>query len=175
MSVPKKLLVEGEDVVLSMRTHAKALILPAVVLIVLAAIGGFLTAILGDSSAERWVVLAIWVAIALGMIVWSVAPFARWLTTEYTVTTKRVISTSGVFSRTGRAIPLHRVNDVTFEKGLLDRLQGCGTLVISDASEQSGMRLRDVPRIEWVHRQLTDLVFGTEDGADDDGTDTPGR
>ncbi|MDF2966266.1 MAG: hypothetical protein K0Q93_44 [Nocardioidaceae bacterium] len=175
MSVPKKLLVEGEDVVLSMRTHAKALILPAVVLIVLAAIGGFLTAILGDSSAERWVVLAIWVAIALGMIVWSVAPFVRWLTTEYTVTTKRVISTSGVFSRTGRAIPLHRVNDVRFEKGLLDRLQGCGTLVISDASEQSGMRLRDVPRIEWVHRQLTDLVFGTEDGADDDGTRTPGR
>jgi uncharacterized membrane protein YdbT with pleckstrin-like domain len=175
MSVPKKLLVEGEDVVLSMRTHAKALILPAVVLIVLAAIGGFLTAILGDSSAERWVVLAIWVAIALGMIVWSVAPFARWLTTEYTVTTKRVISTSGVFSRTGRAIPLHRVNDVTFEKGLLDRLQGCGTLVISDASEQSGMRLRDVPRIEWVHRQLTDLVFGTGDGADDDGTRISGR
>jgi len=175
MSVPKKLLIEGEDVVLSMRTHAKALILPAVVLIVLAAIGGFLTAILGDSSAERWVVLAIWVAIALGMIVWSVAPFVRWLTTEYTVTTKRVISTSGVFSRTGRAIPLHRVNDVRFEKGLLDRLQGCGTLVISDASEQSGMRLRDVPRIEWVHRQLTDLVFGTEDGADDDGTRTPGR
>ena len=175
MSVPKKLLVEGEDVVLSMRTHAKALILPAVVLIVLAAIGGFLTAILGDSSAERWVVLAIWVAIALGMIVWSVAPFARWLTTEYTVTTKRVISTSGVFSRTGRAIPLHRVNDVTFEKGLLERLLGCGTLVISDASEQTGMRLSDVPRIEWVHRQLTDLVCGTEDGADDDGTRTPGR
>jgi len=175
MSVPRKLLVEGEDVVLSMRTHAKALILPAVVLIVLAAIGGFLTAILGDSSVEQWVVLAIWVAIALGMIVWSVAPFARWLTTEYTVTSKRVISTSGVFSRTGRAIPLHRVNDVTFEKGLLDRLLGCGTLVVSDASEQTGMQLRDVPRIEWVHRRLTDLVFGTDDGADDDGTRISGR
>jgi uncharacterized membrane protein YdbT with pleckstrin-like domain len=175
MSVPRKLLVEGEDIVMSMRTHAKALILPAVALIVLAAIGGFLTAILGDSSAEQWVVIVIWVAVALGMIVWSLAPFIRWMTTEYTVTSKRVLLTSGVFTRTGRAIPLYRINDVTFEKGLLDRILGCGTLVVSDASEQTGMRLNDVPRIEWVHRQLTDLVFGTNDGADDDGSRDPRR
>ena len=175
MSVPRKLLVEGEDIVMSMRTHAKALILPAVALIVLAAIGGFLTAILGDSSAEQWVVIVIWAAVVLGMIVWSLAPFIRWITTEYTVTSKRVLLTSGVFTRTGRAIPLYRINDVTFEKGLLDRILGCGTLVVSDASEQTGMRLNDVPRIEWVHRQLTDLVFGTNDGADDDGSRDPRR
>lgn len=175
MSVPRKLLVDGEEIVLSVRTHAKALILPAVTLIVLAALGGFFTAILGDSSTESWVVIAIWVAVVLGMLVWSVAPFVRWLTTEYTITSKRVLLTSGVFTRKGRAIPLYRVNDVTFEKGLLDRLLGCGTLVISDASEQTGMRLSDVPRIEWVHRQLTDLVFGTNDGADDDGSRDPRR
>jgi uncharacterized membrane protein YdbT with pleckstrin-like domain len=175
MSVPRKLLVDGEEIVLSMRTHAKALILPAVVLIVLAALGGFFTAILGDSSTEGWVVVAIWVLVVLGMLVWSVAPFARWLTTEYTITSKRVLLTSGVFTRKGRAIPLYRVNDVTFEKGLLDRMLGCGTLVISDASEQTGMRLSDVPRIEWVHRELTDLVFGTNDGADDDGSRDPRR
>jgi uncharacterized membrane protein YdbT with pleckstrin-like domain len=175
MSVPRKLLVDGEEIVLSMRTHAKALILPAVVLIVLAALGGFFTAILGDSSTEGWVVVAIWVLVVLGMLVWSVAPFVRWLTTEYTITSKRVLLTSGVFTRKGRAIPLYRVNDVTFQKGLLDRVVGCGTLVISDASEQSGMRLNDVPRIEWVHRQLTDLVFGTDDGADDDGSRDPRR
>jgi len=175
MSVPRKLLVDGEEIVMSMRTHAKALIMPAVVLIAVAALGGFLTAILGDSSIERWVVYVVWAAVLLGMIVWAVAPFVRWVTTEYTVTTKRVLLTSGVFTRKGRAIPLYRINDVTFEKGLLDRVLGCGTLVVSDASEQSGMRLTDVPRIEWVHRQLTDLVFGTNDGADDDGSRDPRR
>ena len=175
MSVPRKLLVDGEDIIMSMRTHAKALILPAVALIALAALGGFLTAILGDSQVEKWVVIAIWAAIVLGMVVWSVAPFIRWLTTEYTVTSKRVLLTSGVLTRTGRAIPLYRINDVSFEKGLLDRMLGCGTLVVSDASEQSGMRLHDVPRIEWVHRQLTDLVFGSNDGADDDGSPDPER
>ena len=140
---------------MSMRTHAKALILPAVVLIVLAALGGFLTADprrqLGGAVGGR---SSIWAAVAIGMLVWSVPPFIRWLTTEYTVTSKRVLLTSGVFTRKGRAIPLYRINDVTFEKGLLDRMLGCGTLVVSDASEQTGMRLTDVPRIEWVHRQL---------------------
>ena len=175
MSVPSKLLIDGETILLSTRTHAKALILPAVALIVLAAVGGFLTAILGDSSTERWVVIGIWVAVGIGMLVWSVMPFIRWITTEYTITSKRLLLTSGVVSRSGRAIPLYRINDVSFEKGLLDRLLGCGTLIVHDASEMSGMRLTDVPRIEWVHRQLTDLVFGTHDGADDDGSQEPGR
>ena len=175
MSVPRKLLVDGEEIILSMRTHAKALIMPAVVLIVLAALGGFLHAILPESSIQGWVRLAIWIAVALGMLVWAIAPFIRWLTTEYTITSKRVLLTTGVFTRTGRAIPLHRINDVTFEKHLLDRMLGCGTLVISDATEQTGMRLSDVPRVEFVHRQLTDLVFGRQEGADDDGTREPGR
>ncbi len=175
MSVPEKLLIEGEEIVLSMRTHAKALILPAVALIVLAALGGFITSIIPESSAEKWVVIAVWAAVAVGMIAWSVLPFIRWITTEYTITSRRVLLTSGILTRTGRAIPLQRINDVTFEKQLLDRMLGCGTLVVSDATEQSGMRLTDVPRIEWVHRRLTDLVFGQQDGRDDDGTPDPGR
>jgi len=175
MSVPRKLLIDGEEIILSMRTHAKALIMPAVVLIVLAALGGFLHAILPDSSVKGWVQLAIWAAVGVGMLVWAIAPFFRWLTTEYTFTSKRVLLTTGVFTRSGRAIPLHRINDVTFEKQLLDRMLGCGTLVVSDATEQTGMRLSDVPRVEWVHRQLTDLVFGRHEGADDDGTREPGR
>lgn len=177
MSVPRKLLIDGEDIVVSMRTHAKALIAPAVVVIVLAGIGSYLTAVLtsgnGNGDVSRGVVLGIWVAAALAIIMWSVLPFLRWLTTEYTVTTKRVLLTSGLLTRTGRTIPLSRINDVTFEKGLLDRLLGCGTLVVSDASEQSGMRLRDVPQVESVHRQLTDLIFGGADGRDDDGTTMP--
>lgn len=178
MSVPRKLLIDGEEIVLSMRTHGKALILPAVVFIALAGIGGFLTALLtGESNDDvaRWVVLAIWLAAAAAILVWSVIPLLRWMTTEYTVTTKRVLLTSGLLTRTGRAIPLHRVNDVTFEKGLLDRLLGCGTLVISDATEQSGMRLTDVPQVESVHRRLTDLVLGGSDGLAEDGSAMPGE
>jgi len=174
MSVPRKLLIDGEEVVLSMRTHAKALLLPAVVLVAVAGIAGFLTALVGDGDVAGWVTIGIWVAAAAAIVVWSVVPFLRWITSEYTVTSRRVLLTSGLLTRVGRAIPLHRVNDVQFEKSLLDRMLGCGTLVISEASEQGGMRLNDVPQVEAVHRRLTGLVFGTDDGTDDDGSRPPG-
>jgi membrane protein YdbS with pleckstrin-like domain len=178
MSVPRKLLIDGEDIVLSLHTHVKALIVPAVVLIVLVGIGSYLTAVLasgrGSDGAAGWVLAGVWAAAAVAIVGWAILPFLRWRTTEYTVTTKRVLYTSGLLSRTGRAMPLSRVNDVTFEKGLVDRLLGCGTLVVSDASEQTGMRLHDVPRVEAVHRRLTDLNFGGSDGLGDDGTGMPG-
>jgi hypothetical protein len=55
-------------------------------------------------------------------------------------------------------IPLNRINDVAFEKNLNDRLLGSGTLVIHDASDQAGLELRDIPRIEDMHRTVTTLV-----------------
>ena len=41
MAFPQRLLGEGEDVVLHMRTHAKALVVPVLVLLVTAAAAGF--------------------------------------------------------------------------------------------------------------------------------------
>ena len=160
MTVPSKLLIEGENVVLSVRTHVKALLLPALLLVVVAAVAGYLTALVGDRDVPDWVLIAIWVVI----------PFLRWITTSYTITSRRVLYTTGIITRTGRAIPLSRINDVQFEKGLVDRLLGCGTLKVSEASEQSGLQLHDVPQVESVHRLLTSLVFGRADGRDDDGS-----
>ena len=75
-----------------------------------------------------------------------------------------------MFVRKGRDIPLHRINDVSYERGVLDRMLGCGTLVISDASEQGRSVLPDVPHVERLQLLITDLLFGKHDGSDDDGT-----
>jgi len=170
MTVPNKLLIEGENVVLSVRTHVKALLLPALLLVVVAGVAGYLTALVGDRDVPDWVLIAIWVVAAVVISIWVVIPFLRWITTSYTITSRRVLFTTGIITRTGRAIPLSRINDVQFEKGLVDRLLGCGTLKISEASEQSGLQLHDVPQVESVHRLLTSLVFGRADGRDDDGS-----
>ena len=53
---------------------------------------------------------------------------------------------------------------------MLDRLLGCGTLVISDASEEGRSVLLDVPHVEKLQLVITDLLFGKHDGSDDDGT-----
>jgi membrane protein YdbS with pleckstrin-like domain len=172
MGISKRLLADGEHVVLSVRTHGKALVRPVAVLI-LAAIGVISAVVL---QPENTIVSLVAAAIAVVVVIlWSLSPFLRWLTSTYTVTNRRLITRHGVFTRTGRDIPLFRINDVAYEKGLLDRLLGCGTLIISDATEKSGVVLPDVPKVERVHLQISDLLFANDDGNDDDGSRVPGE
>ena len=157
MAINKKLLNEGENIVFSTRTHVKALIVPAITLIGLAGVGGYLAS-LPDSNEGTWyLVIGVVVgALALWFCVW---PFLQWLTATYTVTNRRLTTHQGVISRTGHDIPLTRISDVSYEKGLVDRLLGCGTLIVSDASEQGRVQLPDVPQVEKRQLQLSDLLF----------------
>jgi uncharacterized membrane protein YdbT with pleckstrin-like domain len=170
MAVSRKLLTEGEEVVLSVRTHVKALFLPILVLVLTCAAAGFLIAVAPDGDSGRYLTYVILAVAALVILVWVLAPFVRWLTSTYTVTNRRLIFQTGIFTRSGRVIPLNRINDVSFEKNLNDRIFGCGTLIVRDASETHGLKLPDIPKIETVHRTIADLVFSTHDGTDDDGT-----
>jgi uncharacterized membrane protein YdbT with pleckstrin-like domain len=159
MAFPQRLLGEGEDVVLHMRTHAKALVIPVLVLLVTAAAMGFAMGVLPDagtgSSAGRWLLLAAGVAVVAR---WSVWPFLTWLSTTYTVTTERLVTRQGVVSRYGRDIPLGRINDVAYDQDLVDRMLRCGSLNVSAASEQGTIVLRDVPRVHEVQLQMSELV-----------------
>jgi len=172
MAISKKLLSEGEHVVLSVRTHVKALIWPTAVLILVVA--GVITAATLQSDTTVAVIVAAVVAVPV-LIVWSLIPFLRWMTSTYTVTNRRLITRHGIITRTGRDIPLFRINDVAYEKDLLDRILGCGTLIISDATEKAGVVLPDIPNIEQVHLQISDLLFANDDGNDDDGSRVPGE
>jgi membrane protein YdbS with pleckstrin-like domain len=171
MGISKKLLSDGEHVVLSVRTHPKALIGPGAVLILVVA--GLITAAMLQPEAS--IMIAIAVVAVVAVILWVVIPFLRWVTSTYTVTNRRLITRHGIITRTGRDIPLFRINDVAYEKGLLDRILGCGTLVISDATEKAGVVLPDVPNVEQVHLQISDLLFANDDGNDDDGSRVPGE
>jgi membrane protein YdbS with pleckstrin-like domain len=170
VAINPKLLNEGEKVVFSTRTHVKALLAPALVLVVAAGVGGYLSS-LPDSHRKVWLTI-IWVVVGILVAMYSVWPFLKWFTTTYTVTNRRLTTHTGVISRTGHDIPLARISDVSYEKGVLDRLLGCGTLVISDASEQGRVQLNDVPRVEKLQLQISDLLFhgGQQDARHDDGT-----
>ncbi len=161
MGISPKLLGEGEHVVWSTRTHVKKLIVPALVLVLACAVTGFAWATI--PSFRTWV-LGLAVVVVL---VWTVWPFLNWLAASYTVTNRRLITRRGVFTRHGHDLPLRRINDVSYERQLLDRILGCGTLVISAASEQGQIRLPDVPQVEQLHLQITELLFGTTPSDDE--------
>lgn len=164
MGLSHKQLAEGEQVVMVLRTHIKALFGPLLVLLLLAAaVGGVGWFIPGPA-------LLTWVALGLAVVaagVWVAPPLLRWMTTDYTVTTKRIAMRSGIVTRSGRDIPLYRINDVSSEKDVVDRMFGCGTLVVSDASDGPGMTMHDVPHVEEVQVRLHELLFAHDDGSDD--------
>lgn len=159
MAISRRLLNDDESVVVSTRTHGKALVGPLLVLIVLAALAGFLSTFTSVAGrAQPLLVAVIWGITALFVFRWVVRPFLVWLTTTYTVTNHRLISRSGVLSRRGHDIPLSRISDVAYERGLMDRVLGCGTLFVSVASDQH-VELNDIPQVEQVHMKIHDLLF----------------
>ncbi|MFG1906283.1 PH domain-containing protein [Kribbella sp. NPDC048928] len=169
MAISAKLLGEDEYVVVSTRTHWKALIGPVFLLLVVAGLGGFLAAIVPSGSLQTPARIAI---LAVGVVVlamFAVKPFLNWFFSTYTITNRRLITRHGVLTRTGRDIPLMRVNDVSYEHGLIDRMLGCGTLHIESAGERGQVVLPDVPHVEHVHLQMSDLLFGGPDGKPGDG------
>ena len=172
MGISKKLLSDGEYVVLSVRGHGKALIWP--VLVFLVVVAGIITALMLKPN-DTIVASGLAVVAIPALIVLSLVPFLRWMTSTYTVTNRRLITRQGILSRSGRDIPLFRINDVAYEKGLLDRILGCGTLIISDATEKAGVVLPDIPHVEQVQLQISDLLFTNDDGNDDDGSRVPGE
>lgn len=165
MAIDKDLLNPGETIVISTRTHPKALILPILALVVLLAVGVFVQ----RAIDEEIVTLVTWVVVAVGVIWFVLRPFLIWLTATYAITTRRLITRHGVITRRGHDIPLTRISDVAYEKDLIDRLLGCGTLVISDASTHGQVALPDIPRVEKVQRDLSDLLheIHSEDARDE--------
>jgi uncharacterized membrane protein YdbT with pleckstrin-like domain len=166
VAISKNLLNEGESIVVDTRTHPKALLLPIFALVVFLAIGVFV-----HTQTDQGIVhTVVWVLVAIGILWFFVRRLLIWLTATYTITTRRLITRHGVITRRGHDIPLTRVSDVAYEKDLIDRMLGCGTLVISDASEEGQSVLYDVPNVEDLQLVITNLLFSTDDGADDDGT-----
>ncbi|MCW2791102.1 MAG: rane-flanked domain [Nocardioides sp.] len=159
MAISQKLLNDGESVVISTRTHPKALLAPLFWLIVSLAVAVVVDSYV-DNDIVGWVVWAL-AAIA---IVWLVlAPLVIWATASYTITNRRLITRSGVLTRKGHDIPLSRISDVAYELGLVDRMLGCGTLIVSDASTNGRVSLPDIPHVEETQRRLNQLLHDMND------------
>jgi uncharacterized membrane protein YdbT with pleckstrin-like domain len=160
VGISSKLLNEGETVVLHTRTHVKALLMPLLTLIV-----GLVIGVAGQIWLPGAAALVVWIIVAVGVIWWVLRPLIVWASATYTVTTRRLITRRGVITRRGHDIPLSRISDVAYEHGLIDRMLGCGTLIISDASTHGQVVLHDIPDVEETQRKIHELVDGLNDRA----------
>lgn len=162
--IPKRLLADDEEVVMALRPHWKVMVWPVIVLLVVCPVATYVVTVMPDGSAQKWLRWAVVVIAALILLKWTVWPFVKWITTSYVVTDRRIITRIGVIARTGRDMPISRVNDVTFQhSSILERVLGCGTLVIESAGERGQLVLVDVPNVEEVQRDVYRLAEADEE------------
>lgn len=163
MAYSTKLLAPDEDLVLDLRPHWKALISPVTTLLVTVAVAAYAAGRIPEGDRQALLRITIALAATAILIGFALRPFLVWLTTHFVVTDRRVLMRSGIFARTGRDVPLSRINDITFHHSFIERLLRCGTLVVESAGERGQVTLADIPRVEHVQRTLYELVESTDD------------
>ena len=148
MPFPKRLLIPDEQLVLDLRPHPIALVMPAVVTIV-----GFVAAtwLSAKTDVADWLW---WVLLLIVLVLYPVPKLIAWLTSNFAVTSDRVIHRQGFIAKRSMEIPLEAINDVRFEQGILDRMVGAGTLVISSASEFGRNSFDNIRNPEGVQKVI---------------------
>jgi uncharacterized membrane protein YdbT with pleckstrin-like domain len=151
-------LVEGERFVLQLHPHWKTVLAPLFYLVADVVVAVVLLIVLPAGSRFAWVRVAIGVVAVAVAIAWTAVPLLSWRTTTYELTTRRLRLRRGILSRQGRDFPLIRISDVSFSHGLIDRLLGCGKLVVESAGEHGQLVLTEIPQVERVQATLFQLV-----------------
>ncbi len=164
MAYPEKLLGDDEEVVEHLHPHWITLVPATLWFVLICAAAGLATYYAPDSGTSRTVVLIATAVIAIVLFIWlSLTPWVAWRTTHYVFTTHRVLIRRGVFTHTGRDIPLQRINDVAFSQTLWDRLVRAGTLTIESAGEHGQEALKNIPRSDETQQQLNRLIEADDD------------
>jgi uncharacterized membrane protein YdbT with pleckstrin-like domain len=151
-------LSEGERSILMLHPHWKTVLMPMVILIVVAIVAAVLLIVIPHGRLAGPEQIAVGAVALIVALTFTLVPLLRWRTTTYELTTRRFRLRYGILSRTGRDFPLIRISDVSFSHGLIDRMLGCGRLVIESAGEHGQLVLNEIPSVERVQAALFQLV-----------------
>jgi uncharacterized membrane protein YdbT with pleckstrin-like domain len=155
MPFPRELLVSSEELVLEIRPHWIALVIPAIVTILIVVGYGFAIGYAPDDGSGRTAVVWGATAVALFLLIFfPVRRFIAWATSWFVVTSDRVIHREGWIAKRSMEIPLEAINDVRFHQGVFERMIGAGDLIISSASEFGREVFGDIRNPEEVQRTI---------------------
>ena len=150
MPFPRRLLIEGEELILDLRPHWIALVGPAIATV--AILVGMV--VLYQVFDERILDVVVGIAGTLLLLAYPVRRLVDWLTSHFVVTSDRVIHRRGFIAKYSMEVPLEAINDVRFEQGILDRMIGAGTLIVQSASEAGRQVFDHIRRPEEVQRTI---------------------
>jgi len=152
MPYPKNLLNDHETIAVDLHPHWWYFAYP-----VLALVGAIVLGIFTLAGTDGTVQTGLgWVSIAALVVSagWVVIRYLKWSTTNFVITSDRVIYRSGVLAKSGIEIPLERVNTVHFSQSLFERMVGAGDLMIESGAEEGQQRFTDIRNPDRVQRQI---------------------
>jgi len=148
MPFPPNLLNGSEEIVLDLRPHWEKLFFP--VLFVVLAIAATATSSILGPQLLTFALLAL-LAVA---VVFLLARYVKWTTTNFVVTNERLIHREGVFAKTGMEIPLDRVQTIRFNQSFFERMLGAGDLLIESAGETGQNTFTDIRKPNKVQQVI---------------------
>jgi uncharacterized membrane protein YdbT with pleckstrin-like domain len=147
---PRKLINEGENVILDLKPHWfffwKHIVVGVVFLVVFVIYLGP-----ADGSSILGWPLGIGLLLFAGFVV---EKYLVWTYTHFVLTDRRVISRSGIVSKRGTEIPLERINNIDFHQNLLLRLIGAGDLDIESAGRDGQSHFDNVRHPDMVQQEV---------------------
>ena len=158
MPFPSRLLNDDEVVVLDLRPHWWELVGSSVLLVSSLALA-VAVSVAAPGSVHDPLLIATLLLVLLALARF-VRRYARWATTNMVLTSERLILRAGVLAKTGREIPLGRINDVAYRQRLFQRLIGAGDLFVESAGERGQEVLPMVPRPSLVQQAISQHMAG---------------
>jgi len=153
MPYPQKNLNANETIALDMHPHWWYFAEPAMVLLAAIVVGIILivkdpTGFFGTSA--KWIGIGLLVVGAL----WLVRRYMKWVSTNFVITSQRVIFRQGIVAKTGIEIPLERVNNLNFSQNIFERMLGAGDLLIESGGEDGQQRFTDIRHPDKVQNLI---------------------
>jgi len=155
MPFPRRLLIEGEELVLDLRPHWVALVWPTLVAVLVLVGWTLVFSNAPEDGAVRSIVVWGALAVGLALLIWySVRGFVAWATSNFAVTSDRIIHREGFIAKRTMEIPLEAINDIRFHQSILERIVGAGDLIIQSASEFGRNVFANIRSPEAVQRTI---------------------
>ncbi|MHB8293927.1 MAG: PH domain-containing protein [Acidimicrobiales bacterium] len=143
MPLRKRMLNDGEEVLVDLRPHWWFLAMP---MIATAICSAFAILVLAGAVARSTAMEVAAVVLVVVSALWLLLRYASWASTSLVLTTSRLVLRTGVLTRYGRDIPLERIADVSYRQSLFGRMIGSGELVAIAAGGGAQLSYGHVPR-----------------------------
>ncbi len=153
-----KYLSPDEHMVLEVRRHWAALLVPGLQILAALLVGAFLGTWLGPTSDSDPIDTLAFLVV-MGFTVRFGWRLFEWQIERVVVTNRRIIEVTGLITRRVASIPLAKVTDLTYQRTPLGRSLGYGELILESAGQKQALdAIPFIPRPDDFYRDFAELL-----------------